>query len=399
MKPRTNFRHTQYACFIGYITQAIINNFAPLLFLTFRQSYGIPLEKITLLITLNFGFQLLVDMLSSKYADRIGYRRMIVAAHIAAAAGLVGLAVLPELLPDPFVGLVCAVALYALGGGIIEVLVSPIIEACPNDHKEQTMSLLHSFYCWGHVLVVVVSTLFFVVAGIANWRLLACSWAVIPLLNAFFFHTVPINMLVEENAGYSFRQLFSKGTFWVLFVLMICSGASEQAMSQWASTFAELGLAVSKTVGDLAGPCLFAVLMGCSRVFYAKFGEKIRLETFMLYSSVLCIAGYLLAVFAPYPLLSLLGCGVVGLSVGILWPGTFSISAKSLPMGGTAMFALLALAGDVGCSGGPTLVGMISGLFAGELKAGLLAAIIFPVAMILLLFGRRARGMQEKKTV
>lgn len=397
MKQRATFQHTQYACFIGYITQAIINNFAPLLFLTFQHSYGISLEKITLLITLNFGFQLLVDLISSRYADRIGHRRMVVFAHFCAAAGLVGLAVLPGLLPDPFVGLVCAVALYAVGGGIIEVLVSPIIEACPTERKEQTMSLLHSFYCWGHVLVVLASTVFFVTVGIANWKLLACIWALIPFANAFFFAVVPINMLVEENAGLSLRQLCTKGTFWVLFLLMICSGASEQAMSQWASTFAELGLSVSKTVGDLAGPCMFAVLMGISRAFYAKFGDKIRLETFMLFSGILCVASYTLAAFAPYPALSLVGCGLCGLSVGILWPGTFSISAKSLPAGGTAMFALLALAGDVGCSAGPTLVGAVAGRFGGELKTGLLAGVIFPVLMLLLLIGRRTRGMQNRK--
>lgn len=392
MAMRENYKHTQYACFIGYITQAIINNFAPLLFLTFQKSYGIALEKITLLITLNFGVQLLVDMFSSKYADRIGHRNMVVAAHMLCAAGLVGLAALPSLLPDPFIGLIAAVVLYAMGGGIIEVLISPIIEACPNDRKEQTMSLLHSFYCWGHVGVVLVSTLFFATAGIGSWRVLACVWAAVPLLNAFFFCTVPLNKLVEEDAGLSFRQLLGSKVFWVLFLLMVCSGASEQSMSQWASTFAELGLSVSKTVGDLAGPCLFAVLMGCSRMFYAKFGDRIRLETFMLFSGILCIGSYLLAVFSPWPLLSLLGCGLCGLSVGIMWPGTFSIASKGLPTGGTAMFALLALAGDVGCSAGPTLVGAVSGVFGGRLSTGLLAAIAFPALMVLLLLARRGKG-------
>lgn len=383
MRSKATFTQTKYACFIGYITQAIVNNFAPLLFLTFQDSYSITLDRITLLITINFGVQLLVDLLSTKLADRIGYRIMTVTAHFFAAAGLVGLAILPGLFANPYTGLVLAVVLYAIGGGIIEVLISPIIEATPNDRKEQTMSLLHSFYCWGHVAVILVSTFYFVVFGIQNWKLLACIWAIVPFLNAFFFMRVPINKLVEENEGHSLKQLFSKRIFWVFLLLMVCAGASEQAMSQWASTFAELGLNVSKTVGDLTGPCIFAILMGCSRVFYAKYGDKIRLESFMIGSGVLCIASYLLAVFAPLPALSLLGCGLCGLSVGIMWPGAISLSSRALPRGGTAMFALLALGGDLGCSGGPTLVGIVSNAFDGALKAGLLSAIIFPIGLLL----------------
>lgn len=386
MSLKNNYNHTQYACFIGYITQAIVNNFAPLLFLTFQSSFDISLDKITLLITMNFGFQLLVDIIASRYADRIGYRTMIVTAHIFAAAGLIGLAVLPALFPDPYIGLLAAVALYAVGGGITEVLLSPIVEACPNDKKEQAMSLLHSFYCWGQVSVVLLSTLFFFLAGINNWRILACLWAMVPLLNAWYFTKVPIIQLTEEAAGFSVKDLFKNKVFWFYFVIMICSGASEQSMSQWASAFAETGLKVSKTVGDLAGPCLFAVFMGVSRTFYGYWGERIKLKTFMFLSCILCMASYLLAVFAPHPLLGLAGCSLCGLSVGILWPGAFSLSAKAIPTGGTAMFALLALAGDIGCSAGPTLVGLISNLSGGQLKTGLLAAICFPLVLFVLLY-------------
>lgn len=393
---KTNYEHTIYACYLGYITQAIVNNFAPLLFLTFRSSYGIPLEQITLLVTLNFSVQLLVDFLSANFVDKIGYRICVVGAHFFAALGLLLMAVLPQVLPVPFVGLCAAVVLYAIGGGLIEVLVSPIVEACPTEHKEATMSLLHSFYCWGHVFVVVASTLYFTLVGIQHWPWLSLLWMLIPTVNAFYFSLVPIRVLVEEDESLSITQLAGKKIFWVLFVLMVCSGAAEQSMSQWASTFAEAGLQVSKTIGDLAGPCLFAILMGAARAVYGNFGQHWNLNKIMSGSAVLCILSYLLSCFSPNPLLGLLGCGLCGLSVGIMWPGTFSIAAKSCPMGGTTMFALLALGGDLGCGGGPTLVGLMTGVLEGNLKKGLLFGLLFPV--VLLIFLQLVRTQAAEKS-
>ena len=386
------------ACFAGYVTQAIVNNFAPLLFLTFRKEWSISLDRITLLVTINFAVQLLVDFLSAKFIDKIGYRTSVVAAHIFAAVGLAGLGFLPPLFPDPYTGLLLAVILYAIGGGIIEVLISPIVEACPTEQKSAAMSLLHSFYCWGHVSVVVVSTAFFAVAGIGNWKILACIWAILPLANAALFTQVPVAALVEEGNGMTMKELLKSGAFWVLALLMVCAGASEQGMSQWSSAFAESGLHVSKTIGDLAGPCFFAAMMGLARVIYSGFSERIDLRRFMGASCVLCVASYLLAAFAPHPALSLLGCGLCGFSVGILWPGTFSVAAASCPRGGTVMFALLALAGDLGCSGGPTLVGFVSNAAGGNLKTGLLSAIAFPIALIALILvqGTRAGGKRAK---
>lgn len=376
------YQKTIYACFVGYIVQAIVNNFVPLLFLTFEKSYHIPLSQITMLITINFGIQLLVDLLSAGFVDRIGYRVSVVLAHVFAAVGLVGLVLLPEIMPNAFAGLLIAVFIYALGGGLIEVLISPIVESCPTDNKEKAMSLLHSFYCWGHVGVVLLSTVFFGIFGIANWRILACIWALIPVINAFVFAKAPIAPLIEEGeSGMTMLDLCKSKVFWVMMLMMLCAGASEQAVSQWASTFAEKGLGVTKTIGDLAGPMTFAILMGSSRAFYGKFGHKIDLDRFMLGSSVLCIFSYLLIVASPIPFLSLVGCGICGLSVGIMWPGTFSKASVALKNGGTAMFALLALAGDLGCSGGPTLVGFVSSAAADNLKAGILVAIVFPVVM------------------
>lgn len=381
---KNQYNKTITACFVGYIVQAVVNNFTPLLFLFFQKSYHVPLSQITLLVTFNFGIQLLVDLLSVGFIDKIGYRASMVIAHVLSAAGLVLLTVLPDVLPTPFVGILIAVMIYAIGGGLLEVLVSPVVEACPSDNKEKAMSMLHSFYCWGHAGVVFISTLFFYVAGIENWKILAIIWALIPVGNAIVFTRVPIATLIEDGeSGLGLKELFRMKIFWILLVMMICAGASEQAVSQWASTFAEKGLGISKTAGDLAGSMAFAILMGTSRLFYGKYGDRIHLERFMVYSSLLCILSYLGISLFPVPLLSLIACAVCGLSVGIMWPGTFSKASAALPKGGTAMFALLALGGDIGCSGGPTLVGMVSGALGDNLKIGVLAGIIFPALLLM----------------
>ena len=381
---KMTFQHTMYGCYVGYIVQAIVNNFIPLLFLTFQSTYHIPLTKITLLITFNFVVQLLVDLLSASFVDRLGYRTSMLLAHVFSSVGLIGLTILPELFTDPFYGLILAVMIYAIGGGLLEVLVSPIMEACPNEHKEQAMSLLHSFYCWGHVGVVLISTIFFHFAGISNWKIMAIIWSLIPIANFFVFLRTPIAPLIEEGEkSMSLGQLFSNKIFWLLMLMMVCSGASEQAVSQWASTFAEKGLGVSKAIGDLAGPMAFAILMGVARAFYGVYGHKIDLDKFMIGSAALCVVSYLMISLSPYPVVSLIGCAICGLSVGIMWPGSFSKAAASLRGGGTLIFALLALAGDLGCSGGPTLVGMVAGHFGDRLQSGILAGIIFPILMIL----------------
>lgn len=391
---KQNYKYTIYASYVGYIVQAIVNNLAPLLFLTFQRQYDISIDLIGLLITINFGVQLVVDMLAAKYVDRIGYRTAIVAAHVFSAAGLIGMGFLPDLLPVPYVGLVLSICCYAVGGGLIEVLISPIVEACPTEDKSGNMSLLHSFYCWGHVAVVLLSTLFFRLIGIEYWKILTVLWAIVPIANAILFTKVPIRTLVEEGQEIPVKEMFSMKIFWVFIVMMVAAGASEQAMSQWASAFAEMGLKVSKTMGDLLGPCMFAVLMGCSRAFYGKFSDKINLKSFITASAVMCIFSYLLAILSPNPVVSLAGCGLTGLSVGIMWPGTFSLAAEKCPQGGTAMFAFFALAGDLGCSSGPGLVGLVSGLFGDQLKIGLLAAIVFPVLLILAILQLRTSKMK-----
>lgn len=380
---RTSYSHTIAASYLGCVTQAVVNNFAPLLFLTFQTQMGLSLEEITLLTTVNFSVQLLVDFLSVKAADRIGYRVCIVAAHLFSAAGLAALAILPGLIQNAYAGLIAAVTLYAIGGGLIEVLVSPIVEACPTEKKEAAMSLLHSFYCWGHVAVVLLSSAFFQLAGIGNWRVMACIWALLPLGNAVYFALVPIRPVVEERRRMPVRSLFGQKLFWLFLLMMLCAGASEQGMSQWASAFAQSGLGVSKAMGDLAGPCAFAVLMGTSRALYGKYSDRMPLRAVMMASAVLCIACYATAAMSGNVLLALAGCALCGFSVGIFWPGTFSTAVPALPGGGTAMFALLALAGDLGCTTGPTVVGLAAGAAGGRLAAGLGMGMIFPVLMLL----------------
>ena len=383
---KKSYKSTMCACFTGYIVQAIINNFAPLLFVTFQKTFDIPLSQITALITVNFVIQLLIDLLSAGFIDKIGYRASAVLSHVFAAVGLILLTVLPEVFASPFVGLLIAVIIYAVGGGVLEVLVSPIMEACPTENKEKAMSLLHSFYCWGHMAVVLLSTLFFTAFGISNWRILAIFWALIPIVNAIFFTQVPIYSLQEEGErGLTLKELFRNKVFWLMMIMMVCSGASEQAVSQWASTFAEQGLGVSKTVGDLAGPLAFAALMGTSRLLYGKFGDKLNLNKCMFFSACLCVISYLCIALIPVPAIGLIGCALCGFSVGVLWPGTFSKSSAAIKRGGTVMFAMLALAGDLGCSGGPTLAGLVSGNFNNNLHIGILSAIIFPAIMLLCL--------------
>lgn len=389
MHEKPNYRQTLAACFLGMITQAVAANFAPLLFLTFRSAYGIPLGRLALIPTLFFLTQLVTDLVAAKCIDRVGYRAGILASELFCGVGLIALAFLPEVLPDAFAGILVAVVIYAIGSGLTEVLVSPIVEACPFENKEGVMSLLHSFYCWGSVLVILGSTLFFAAFGIARWRILACLWAAIPLANVYNFAVCPIEPIVADGEGMTIGALFKTPVFWLLALLMVCSGASELSMAQWASAFTEAALGVSKTVGDLAGPCLFAVLMGVSRAFYAKFSLKIDLKRFMLFSGALCVACYLLASLSASPVPGLVGCAVCGLSVGIMWPGTISIASQVCRRGGTAMFALLALAGDLGGALGPSVVGGISALAGDNLKLGLLAAIAFPVLLLGGLLGLR----------
>lgn len=382
MTVQKNYRKTLVACYLGFVTQAISANFTPLLFLTFRDTYGITLEKIAMIPMVFYFTQLIVDLAATRFADQIGYRACVAASQVLSTAGIACMAVLPELLPVPFAGILISVMLYAVGSGLIEVLVSPIVEACPFENKDGVMSLLHSFYCWGAMAVVLGSTLFFSVFGVEKWKILTFLWALVPLYNTVNFISCPIERLVEDGEGMGTSKLLKTPVFWLMILLMVCSGASEVTMAQWASAFTESALGVSKTVGDLAGPCLFALLMGISRMLYGKFSEKLDLTKVMLACGILCVGCYLLASLSALPILGLVGCALCGLSVGIMWPGSISISSRSCPKGGTAMFAFLALAGDFGATVGPAMVGSLSESAGGDLKRGLLTAVVFPIILV-----------------
>lgn len=380
---KKNYKKTMIACYLGFITQAISANFAPLLFLMFHKTYSIPLGKIALISTSFFFTQLLVDVFCAKFVDRIGYRKSVVMSEVCSAAGLVGLAFLPEICGNPFIGMIISVIIYAIGSGLIEVLCSPIVEACPFENKDSVMSLLHSFYCWGSVGVIVLSTLFFAIFSIDNWKWLTCLWALVPLYNVYNFMTCPIEHLTEDGNAMGIRGLLKVPMFWVAIVLMVFAGASELSMAQWASAYTESAIGLSKTIGDLAGPCMFAVMMGISRVIYGKYGEKLNLMNFMVLSGALCLVCYLMAALSANPMIGLIGCIVCGFSVGIMWPGTISISSRQLPSGGTAMFALLAMAGDLGGAFGPSLVGNITQNANDNLQVGMLAGCVFPLVLII----------------
>lgn len=386
---KLTYKHTLRSCFIGYIVQAISVNFLPLLFVFFQDTYQISLGQLTTLITVHFGVQLFVDSTAPLYVDKLGYRPCIVGAHAFSAVGLLLLTILPSLL-DPFVGMAISVFIYGIGSGLIEVMISPITESCPTDNKEGAMQLLHSFYCWGHVGVVLISTGFFFLFGIENWRIMALLWMMISVVNGILFTKVPLQPLIAEGEkGMTLPQLLKNKLFWLFMIMMICAGAAELGIAQWASAFAERGLGVSKTVGDLTGPMAFAALMGVTRVFYAKFGAKINLARAILISCMVCVLSYVLIAIFDSPVINLIACGLCGLSVGLLWPGTLSRAAVALKGGGTAMFALLAVGGDIGCTIGPIVVGLIAENAGGDLRIGMAAGLAFPVMMLISLFMSR----------
>lgn len=382
MKTSNNYRKTKLACYLGFVTQAIVANFTPLLFMAFHREYNIPIASMALIPAVFYIVQLITDLLCAKFKN-IDYRRSIIISAITSALGLAGLAFIPTFFQNPMIGIIICVCVYAVGSGLIEVLCSPIIEACPFPNKESMMSLLHSFYCWGAVGVIVGSTVFFTLFGLENWRILACLWALIPLYNIFNFATCPIEPIVQDSEGLSMRQLFGKRIFWIFLLLMVAAGASESSMAQWASAFAEASLGVDKAIGDLAGPCGFAFCMGLGRLWYGKKGQELDLTVYMTGSGILCFTAYFTASLSSIPLINFVGCMVCGLSVGIMWPGSISLTSARIPGGGTALFALLALAGDMGGTLGPSIVGLCTGSSENDIQSGLLAASIFPVILVI----------------
>ena len=380
---RHNYNCTLIASFIGYITQALVVCFPPLLFVTFQKVYDISLKQLSFLVFFSFFIQLIIDLLSAVIIKKFGCKKNVVTAHFLCVIGFWLLALLPGKMDNTYNAILIATFVYSVGGGLTEVLISTIVEACPTTKKSSVMSVLHSFYSWGSLIVILFSSLFFVFFGLENWKILAAFWSVIPLFNMFFYALVPINTLDDERGGATVKELFKNRIFWLMLLLMFCAGAGEQAIIQWLSAYAETGIGVTKTIGDLVGGCLFAILMGSARVFYAKNSDRLSLKKFMTVCSLLCVISYMVAALSNIPVIGLLGCILCGLFVGIMWPGTYNVAAGTIRNGGTLMFSLLAFSGDVGCSVGPAMVGVISGIFGGNLRAGILFAAIFPFTMAL----------------
>lgn len=387
-------RTTKTGCYIGYAVQAVINNLPPLLYAIYSELLGLAVWQISLLITINFSVQILVDVAGSVFIDKIGYRASVLTASASATVGLLLMGVLPQIISCKFLSLIIPTVVCGIGSGLLEVVVSPMVEAIPEKHGRGYMSILHSFYCWGFAAMIVLSTLYLEVIGKELWFYLPMLWSLLPLAGFIIFLFAPIYSLPAENAEKRISSLGSRKIFWLLLAVMLCAGAAEVAMSQWASMFAELGLGVGKAVGDLLGPLTFAVCMGLGRIFMGKVLTKMKIETCILLSFSLCACSYLLTALAPLPALSFVGCAICGLSVAPLWPGTYNLGTKHLPTGGTAMFALFALAGDIGCAVGPDFVGLISetctnGSFPlalpgdeNGLRTGILFASLFAIAAV-----------------
>lgn len=395
MRTIKDYNKTKIACYLGFVTQAIVANFTPLLFLVFHREYQIPIASLALIPAVFYVVQLVTDFLCAKFKN-LNYRKSIIISEVTSALGLAGMAFVPQLLPNPLVGILLCVCVYAVGSGLIEVLCSPIIEACPFPNKEGMMSLLHSFYCWGAVGVIVGSTVFFALFGVENWRYLTCIWALVPLYNIFNFASCPIEPIVQDTEGMSMSQLLKNSRFWLFLLLMIAAGASESTMAQWTSAFAEASLGVEKAIGDIAGPCGFAFCMGLGRLWYGKKGQHMDLSAYMTGAGVLCFASYLLTSLSPIPLVSLAGCMISGLAVGIMWPGAISLTSARIPTGGTALFALLALAGDLGGTLGPSLVGLATKSAGNSIQSGILAASVFPALLVISLIGIRCMAKRFK---
>jgi len=381
------YKKTIYACYRGYITQAIIVNLSPLFFVIFQDNYNVSFVTLGSIVLLNFITQMLTDIAAIKFVEKVGYRVAAVTAHALASAGLLMLGFLPMIMPI-IPALVISTVIFAVGGGLLEVLVSPIVDSVPGEAKESSMSLLHAFYCWGQVMVVLVTTLLLFLIGNKNWSIIPMMWAILPIYNLITFLKVPIIPPLSENERMPIKKLLKSKIFLIALLMMLCAGASELAIAQWASLFTEKALGVSKTAGDVLGPCFFGIMMGVGRTIYGVYGQKVRLLRVMILSAILCVISYIAASVSQNAAVSLVGCALCGLAVSLMWPGMLSMVAAKYTSGGAAMFGIMAIFGDVGCSVGPWLVGVVSQMCSGlgaesALRYGILAATIFPVIMIL----------------
>lgn len=398
MQGKINYTPTKISAYVGYFVQAIVNNFLPILFVAFQDIYGIGYEKLGRLIVFNFITQMVTDILSPKIISLLGYRKTAVMCQLIAALGLTLAAVLPNVLPNAYIGIVLAVIVYAFASGLMEVIISPMIEMLPTSNKSGNMSLLHSFYCWGQAITTVGTTLLLSAFGYRGWTYIPLIWAIVPFINAFSFIRVPIVEPQPERKSDSFRVLFSDRRFRVFMLIMLCAGASEIAMAEWASVFAQNALGVSQIAGDLAGPCAFSLFMGLGRLLYAAFSEKISYRSTVIVLGLCCAVCYYIAAFASIPIFALAACALCGFTVSILWPGTISAGAVAFPRGDAVMFSVFAMCGDIGCCIGPWLLGVVAEHFT--LNIGFAVSSFFPLLMVALaiFFIKEQRSVSVEKS-
>ena len=375
----SKYTQTKLASYIGYIVQAIINNFLPILFIAFQDVYALSYEKLARLIVFNFVTQMITDLITPKIVNVIGYKKASVLAHFCASLGLVMLSVLPSLM-SPYLAIIISIIVYAFGSGLIEVIISPIIENLPTDNKKSNMAFLHSFYCWGQAFTIIVTTILIFVFGYRRWNFIPLIWAIVPFLNMFFFMRVPVIEPTSETKKATFSVLFKSSKFRCFMVMMFCAGACEIAMAEWASIFAQQALGISKVIGDLLGPCAFAIFMGLGRIWYAKVAEKVSFRKTLIYMSMACFLCYIVVAFCKIPFVSLMCCALCGFTVSLSWPGLYSAGAKKFPEGASVMYSVFAMCGDTGCCLGPWVLGIVADSLG--LNIGFAAASVFPIIMI-----------------
>ncbi len=372
---------TKLAGYVGFVVQAIVNNFLPILFIVFQNVYNLSYEKLGRLILFNFATQMFIDLITPKIIAKIGYRKAASLSQGAAAAGLILLGTLPSLMNNTYLAIIISIIIYATGSGLMEVILSPMIEMLPTGNKSGNMAVLHSFYCWGQAFTVLVTTGLVFLFGFKQWYFIPAIWAIIPFLNMFSFLRVPIVQPSPDEKMSTFSELVKKPLFLVYMVMMFCAGASEIAMAEWASIFAQNALGVSKAIGDITGPCAFALFMGTGRVVYAKLSKKVSFTKMLVILNIFCFVCYMVVAVCKIPIIALIFCAVCGFTVSISWPGIYSAGARTFTTGGAVMFSVFAMCGDTGCALGPWLIGVLADKFS--LNVGFAAASVFPLVMVI----------------
>lgn len=399
---KKEFRLTLMAARMGFFTQALVNNLAPVFFVLFRVLYGFSYLQVGILAALNFTLQLFADITSPNLISRFGYRKCAMTAQALCAVGLILMPGLCILTGGVYISFIIPVLIYSYGAGMIEVLASPIVEAIPDLPENTKMSMLHSFYSWGQMTCVALTTLALHFIGYERWFLIPVLWSAIPIFGIILFSRARLDMAdMAEKESEKGGRLFCR-SFVLMLIIMTCAGASEIAMSEWSSLFAEEALGVSKVAGDLFGPCMFALFMGMGRMCHAKFGERLNLSRLIKACSLLCVICYVGAALLRPAAASLIFCALTGLSVSLMWPGALSLAAAR-NNGGARMYGLLAAFGDIGCIIGPVVTSSVSefadgneriraigaayGLSADKtaLRASLLAMALIPLVMLICL--------------